>query len=133
MISPSTSKPNHNGNKSNKKLYGTTKCWPTHYFYPTEKNPNNSISKYSTKSGGGWIITDEEGGEIVSGFNTGFSDITLINSHRAEIYGALSVFMIINEYYNFYRMELKLSIQYYCDSNEVITKLRNITQKNRNY
>ena len=30
-------------------------------------------------------------------------------------------------------MELKSLIQYYCDNNEVVTKLRKITEKDRNY
>ena len=41
--------------------------------------------------------------------------------------------MIINEYYNFYRMELKSPIQYYYDNNEIVTNLRNMTEKDRNY
>ena len=41
--------------------------------------------------------------------------------------------MLINEYCNFYSMELKSLIQYYYDNNEVVTKLRKITEKDRNY
>ena len=37
-------------------------------------------SKSSTKAGGRWIIADEEGGEILSGFNPDFVDITQIKS-----------------------------------------------------
>ena len=41
--------------------------------------------------------------------------------------------MLLDEYCNFCRIELKSPIQYYCDNNEVITKLRNITKNDRNY
>ena len=30
-------------------------------------------------------------------------------------------------------MELKSPIQYYCDNNEIVTNLRNMTEKDRNY
>ena len=63
-------------------------------------------SKSSEKSGGGWLIADVEGREILSKFNPDFGDITQINSHHAEIYGALSVFMFLHEYCKFYNMNL---------------------------
>ena len=64
-------------------------------------------SKSSTKSGSGLIIADEEGGEILSGFNPDFRDITQINSHRANIYGVLSMFNILHEYCKFYKVTLE--------------------------
>ena len=90
-------------------------------------------SKSSEKSGEGWIIADVEGREILSGFNPDFGDITQINTHRAEIYGALSVSMFFHEYCKFYKMKLKSPINYYCDNKEVVTKLINITEKDRTY
>ena len=90
-------------------------------------------SKSSEKSGEGWIIADVEGREILSGFNPDFGDITQINTHRAEIYGALSVSMFFHEYCKFYKMKLKSPIKYYCDNKEVVTKLINITEKDRTY
>ena len=90
-------------------------------------------SKSSEKSGGGWIIADVEGRELLSGFNPDFGDITQINSHRAEIYEALSVFMFLHKYCKFYKMNLQSPIKYYCDNKENVTKLSNITERNRNY
>ena len=68
-------------------------------------------STSSEKSGGGWIIADVEGRELLSGFNPDFGDITQINSHHAEIYGALSVFMFLHEYCIFYNMNLQSPIK----------------------
>ena len=87
--------------------------------------------KSSTKLGGGLVIADKEGGEILSGSKPHFGDITQINSYRAEIYGVLSVFILLERYCNFYRIELKSPIQYYCDNNEFVTKMRNITDCDR--
>ena len=71
--------------------------------------------------------------ELLYGFNPDFGDIIQINSHRAEIYGALSVFMFLHEYCKFYKMNLQSPIKYYCDNKEVVAKLSNITEINRNY
>ena len=90
-------------------------------------------SKSSEKSGGGWIIADVKERELLSGYNPDFGDITKINSHRAEIYGVLSVFMFLHEYCQFYKMNLQSPIKYYCDNKEVVTKLSNIIERNRNY
>ena len=90
-------------------------------------------SKSSEKSGGGWTIADVEGRELLSGFNLNIGDITQINSHRDEIYGALSVFVFLHEYCQFYKMNLQSSIKYYCDNKENVTKLSNITERSRNY
>ena len=89
--------------------------------------------KSSKKSGRGWIFVDVEGREILSGFNTDFGNITQINSHRADIYGALSVFIFLHEYCKVYKMNPQSPIKYYCDNKEVVTKLNNITERNRNY
>ena len=67
-------------------------------------------SKSCKTSGGGWVIVNAEGNEIITGFNPDFGDITQINSHRAEIYGALSVFLFLQEYCNFYRITLQSPI-----------------------
>ena len=90
-------------------------------------------SKSSEMSGEGWIIADVEGRELLYEFNPEFGDITQINSPRAEIYGSLLVFMFLNEYCKFYKMDLQSPIKYYCDNKDVVTKLSNITERNRNY
>ena len=90
-------------------------------------------SKSSKTSGGGWIIANAEGSEIITGFYPEFGDITQINSHRAKIYGALSVFLFLQEYCNFYRITLQSPIEYFCDNKEVVKKLLDITESNRHY
>ena len=60
--------------------------------------------------------------ELLSGFIPEFWDIAQINSHRAEIYGALSIFMFLHEYCKFYKMNFQSPIKYYCDNKEVVTK-----------
>ena len=89
-------------------------------------------SKSREKSGGGWIIADVEGSKLLSGFNPDIGDIKQINSHGAEIYESLVVFMFVHEYYQFYKMKLKSPIQYYCDNKVVLTKLSNIPERSRN-
>ena len=74
-----------------------------------------------------------EGRDLLPGFNLDFGDITQINSHRAEIYGALSVFMFLHEYCKFYKINLQSPIKYYFDNKELVTKLSNITEINRNF
>ena len=70
-----------------------------------------------------------EGRELLSEFNPEFGDITQINSPRAEIYGSLSVFMFLNEYCKFYKIDLQSPIKYYCDNKGVVTKLNNIIER----
>ena len=55
-------------------------------------------SKSNTTSGGAWIISNEEGGEILSGYIPDFGDISQINSHRAELFGTLAVLLFLREY-----------------------------------
>ena len=74
-----------------------------------------------------------EGSELLTRFNPDFGDITQINSHRAKIYGALSVFLFFREYCKFYRLQLQLLVEYFCDNKEVVQKLSDITDYNRNY
>ena len=90
-------------------------------------------SKSREKSGGGWIIADVAGSKRLYGFNPDFGDISQINSHRADIYGTLVVFMFVHEYCQFYKMKLQSPIKCYCDKKEVVTKLSNITERSRNY
>ena len=54
-------------------------------------------SKSKSVSGGAWIIADMMGNTFISGTNPDFGHITQIYSHRAEIYGALSVLTFIKE------------------------------------
>ena len=57
-------------------------------------------------SGGAWIVADISGNELIFGTNPDFGNIDQIHSHRAEIYRVLSVFLIIQEYCNFYMLKL---------------------------
>ena len=90
-------------------------------------------SKSSKTSGGGWLIVDAEGSKLLTGFNPDFGDINQINSHRAEIYRALSVFLFLHKYCKFYRLQLQSLIEYICDNKEVVQELSHITDCNRNY
>ena len=53
-------------------------------------------------SGGSWIIADMAGKTLISGTNPDFGNIQHIQSHRAELYGILSVFTFLQEYYKYY-------------------------------
>ena len=55
-------------------------------------------SKYKSVSRGAWIIADMMGKTFISDANPDFGNITQIHSHRAEIYGVLSVLIFIKEY-----------------------------------
>ena len=41
--------------------------------------------------------------------------------------------MFLHKYCKFYKLNLQSPIKYYCDNKEVVTKLSNITETNRNY
>ena len=90
-------------------------------------------SKSNTTSGGAWIKANEEGEEIVSGYNPDFGDISQINSHRAEIFRTLAVLLFLRKYSRFYKIEMQSEILYYCDNKEVIHKLQNIAQDRSYY
>ena len=55
-------------------------------------------SKPKTVSSRSWIIATETGIEILSGFNPDFGMIEHIHSHRAELFGVLTVFLLLQEY-----------------------------------
>ena len=42
-------------------------------------------SRSNKKLGWAWIIANEDGDEIISGYNPDFGDISQLNSHRSEI------------------------------------------------
>ena len=52
-------------------------------------------------SGGSWIIADMAGKTLISGTNPDLGNIQHIQSHRAELYGVLSVFTFLHEYYKY--------------------------------
>ena len=76
------------------------------YIQSNKKLIASDGSKSNTTSGGSWIITTEEGEEILSGYNPDFGDISQINSHRAEIFWAL----VVLEYSRFYEIEIQSEI-----------------------
>ena len=82
-------------------------------------------SKSKKVSGGAWMIADMTGKTLVSGTNPD------IHSHRAEIYGVLSVFTFLHEYSKYYMLPFKSTIEYYCDDIEVVHKIHT-RSNNRN-
>ena len=80
-------------------------------------------SKSKKVSGGAWIITDMAGENLVSGTNPDFRNIQHIHSHRAEIYGVLSVFTFLQEYSKYYMLTFKSTIKYYYDTLSSSTRL----------
>ena len=79
-------------------------------------------SKSKTVSGGAWIIADMLGHILISGTNPDFGHIDQIHSHRAEIYGVLSVFIFLQEYSKYYMIPFQFKVEYYCDNLEVVQK-----------
>ena len=80
-------------------------------------------SKSKKISGGVWIIADITGKTLVSGTNLDFGNIQHIHSHRAEIYGVLSVFTFLQEYSKYYMLTFKSTIEYYYDTLSSSTRL----------
>ena len=89
-------------------------------------------SRYNRKSGWVCIIANEDGDEIISGYNPDFEDISQINSHRLEIFETLAVLLFLREYRRFFKIEMQSEIIYYCDNKEVIRKLQN-TSEDKSY
>lgn len=46
-----------------------------------------------------------------------------IYSHRAELFGVLTIFLFLQEYYTYIFIKLTSLIEFYCDNEEVIHKL----------
>ena len=80
-------------------------------------------STYLTISGGSLIITTEKGKEIITGSNPDFGMNEHIHSHRAEICRVNNIFLFLQEYCSYFFIELISPIEFYCDNEEVITKL----------
>jgi len=59
-------------------------------------------------------------------FNPDFGHISQIHSHRAEIYGVLSVLTFIKEYSNYFMIPSLSEIAYYCDNLEVVHKINTL-------
>ena len=83
-------------------------------------------SKSKTVSGGAWIIADMLGHILISGTNPDFGHIDQIHSHRAEIYGVLSVFIFIQKHSKYYILSFQSKVAYYCDNLEVINKINTL-------
>ena len=84
-------------------------------------------SKSKSVSGGAWIIADIMGKILISGTNPDFRHISQIQSHRAEIYGVLSVFIFIQEYSKYFMIPFPSKVAYYCDNLEVVHKIKTLT------
>ena len=78
-----------------------------------------------------WLITDTLGNIIIKGTNLDFGAIEAVHSHRAEIYGVLSVFLFLNEYCEFYSLEQRPPITYYCDNLEVVKNFNTVRKRKR--
>ena len=83
-------------------------------------------SKSKSISGGAWIIADMLGKTFISGTNPDFGHIDQIHSHRAEIYGVLSVFIFIQKHSKYYILSFQSKGAYYCDNLEVINKINTL-------
>ena len=66
------------------------------------------------------------GKTFISGTNPDFGHITQIHSHRAEIYGVLSVLIFIQEYFKYYMLPFLSNVAYYCDNLEVFYKINTL-------
>ena len=84
-------------------------------------------SKSKSVSGGAWIIiVDMMGKTFISGTNSDFGHIIQIHSHRAEIYGVLSVLTFIQEYSKYCMLPFLSNVAYYCDNLEVVHKINTL-------
>ena len=77
-------------------------------------------SKSKSTSGGAWIIANMQGNTFIARTNPDFGHKSQIHSHRAEIYGVLSVLTFIKEYSNYFMLPFLSEIVYYCDNLEVV-------------
>ena len=89
-------------------------------------------SKSKSTSGGAWIIANMKGNTFIAGTNPDFGHISQIHSHRADIYGVLSVLTFIKEYSNYFMIPFLSEIAYYYDNLEVVHKI-NTLANNPNY
>ena len=85
-------------------------------------------SKSKIVSGGAWIIVDMLGQVLISGTNPDFGHTDQIYSHRAEIYGVLSVFIFVQEYSKYYMIPFQSNVEYYCDNLEVVHKINTLAK-----
>ena len=63
----------------------------------------------------------------MSGFNPDFGMIEYIYSHCAELFGVLTIFLFLQDYYTYIFIKLTYLIEFYCDNEEVIHKLTQLT------
>ena len=84
---------------------------------PSDGSTSKSVS------GGVWIIADIMGKTFISDTNPDFGHITQIHSHRAKIYGVLSVLAFIKEYSNYLMLPFLSTVAYYCDNLEAVHKI----------
>ena len=89
-------------------------------------------SKSKSTSGGAWLIANMKGESFIEGTNPDFGHISQIHSHRAEIYGVLSVFIFIKAYSNYFMLPFLSAIEYHGDNLEIVHKI-NILATDPNY
>ena len=89
-------------------------------------------SKSKSTSGGAWLIANMNGETFIEGTNPDFGHISQIHSHRAEIYGVLSVFIFIKAYSNYFMLPFLSAIEYHGDNLEIVHKI-NILANDPNY
>ena len=90
-------------------------------------------SKSKKVSGGSLIIADITGKTLVSRTNPDFGNIQQIHSHRANMYGVLSVFTFLNEYSKYYMLPFKSTIAYYYHNIEVVHKINALSNNRKSF
>ena len=56
--------------------------------------------------------------------NLDFENIEKIYLYRVVIYGVLSVFILIREYWEFFILNFESKVEYYCDNFEIANKIK---------
>ena len=94
---------------------------------------DGSKSKSKSVPGGAWIIVDMLGKTFIVDNNHDFRHITQIHSHRAEIYGVLSVFIFIQKYSTYFMIPFLSKVAYYCDNLEVVYKINTLANSSDSF
>ena len=79
-------------------------------------------STTNRKSGGSWIVSLNDGTEIVSDWNPDFGQIGIINLYHSEIYASLASQSFLECYCNYFHLQLLNPIESYCDNKSYVTK-----------
>ena len=90
-------------------------------------------SKSKSVSGEAWIVADMMRKTFISGTNPDFGHITQIHSHRAEIYGVLSVLTFIQEYSTYLMLPFLSKVAYSCNNLEVVHKINTLANNSNSF